>query len=60
MAEEEKPYRVYRARRGRKKVRLSSRGGLLGGAQPGAEFVGRQQRHAPLDHAQLHQALDAS
>jgi LCP family protein required for cell wall assembly len=36
MAEEEKPYRVYRARRGKSKTPLPSRGGLLGGAEPGA------------------------
>ena len=36
MAEDEKPYRVYRARRGRKKTPLSSRGGLLGGGEAGA------------------------
>src|ERR1700686_651275 len=36
MAEDEKPYRVYRARRGRKKVPLSSGGSLLGGGEAGA------------------------
>src|SRR3954468_4133783 len=36
MAEDEKPYRVYRARRGRKKTPPPQRGNLLGGDKPGA------------------------
>ena len=39
MAEDEKPYRVYRAGRGKKKAPLASRGGLLGGGEPGAGGV---------------------
>ena len=39
MAEEEKPYRVYRARRGRKNVPLSSRGSLLKGGKAGGGGV---------------------
>jgi len=47
MAEDEKPYRVYRARRGRKKAPLSSGGGLLKDIGAGAGTTGAAPYRGP-------------